>query len=80
MDLFYFPSTMECNPIVLKEALAWQMPVVMRNLPAYCGSYDDKSGVHFIDDDLGNTRSKISNILGNMKIGLAKIYEESARV
>lgn len=75
MDLFYFPSTWECSPIVLKEALSWQMPVIMRNLPAYCGTYDTMP-VHFIDDDIERTSKKIVELLPEVGIGLEKIYNE----
>jgi autotransporter strand-loop-strand O-heptosyltransferase len=79
MDLFYFPSTTECNPIVLKEAMSWQMPVLMWNLPAYCGTYDGLPLVHFIDGNLENTCSVIRRIVGRMDIGLTEIYSELVR-
>jgi len=46
MDAFYFSSKgsdgdRETNPIVLKEALSWQIPVLLRNLEVYCGMYDN---------------------------------------
>ena len=75
MDLFYFPSTMECNPIVLKEALSWQMPIMMRNLPAYCGTYDNRPNVHFISDDLDEVCGRIRRLLGETGMDLTKIYE-----
>lgn len=53
MDLFIFASLgqqgdKETNPIVLKEALGWQMPILMYNLDEYCGSYDDNANVSFL--------------------------------
>lgn len=52
MDLFLFTSLghntdRETNPIVLKEALSWQMPIIMYNLPVYCGMYDIAPNVRF---------------------------------
>jgi autotransporter strand-loop-strand O-heptosyltransferase len=40
-DIFMFNSTFECNPLVLKEAIGYQMPIYAHNLPQYCGMYDD---------------------------------------
>jgi FkbM family methyltransferase len=53
MDLFLFSSRghdtdRETNPIVLKEAISWRMPVMMYNLPVYCGMYNDAPGVTFM--------------------------------
>jgi hypothetical protein len=38
---------------VVTEALAWKMPVVMRNLGIYQGKYDNNPLVHFFDNPLG---------------------------
>jgi autotransporter strand-loop-strand O-heptosyltransferase len=40
-DVFMFNSTFECNPLVVKEAIGYQMPIFAHNLPQYCGMYDD---------------------------------------
>jgi glycosyltransferase involved in cell wall biosynthesis len=32
-DIFMFNSTWECNPLVLREAISYALPVVARNLP-----------------------------------------------
>jgi autotransporter strand-loop-strand O-heptosyltransferase len=34
-DVFMFNSTWECNPLVLREAIAHTLPIVARNLPQY---------------------------------------------
>lgn len=34
-DIFMFNSTWECNPLVLREAISYGLPVVARNLPQY---------------------------------------------
>tara|TARA_Y100001938_G_C7913246_1_gene340681 strand:- start:267 stop:722 length:456 start_codon:yes stop_codon:yes gene_type:complete len=62
-DLFYFSSKLECNPIVLKEALGWNMPILMYNLDSYCGSYDNINGVKFLNDNENDTIELIKNIL-----------------
>jgi autotransporter strand-loop-strand O-heptosyltransferase len=51
MDLFLFTSTYECNPLVVKEAMSWRLPVLMRNLPTYVGMTFDTS-VSFLTDSV----------------------------
>jgi len=61
MDALLFTSTSELAPLVVKEALAWNMPVYMRNLPIYMGEYDNEPLVTFIDDDVQATVEKLKN-------------------
>lgn len=69
MDAFYFASKgsegdYETNPIVLKEALSWQIPVLLRNLEVYCGMYNSWP-VTFLDfEDTGENKRKLLNVLG----------------
>lgn len=49
MDLFFFASKSELNPIVLKEALSWSMPVVMRQL-TNCPQYNREPLVRYYTD------------------------------
>jgi len=39
-DLFMFNSTLELNPLVLREAISYGLPIIARNLPQYAGMYD----------------------------------------
>ena len=39
-DIFMFNSTLECNPLVLKEAIGCNLPIIAHNLPQYVGIYD----------------------------------------
>ena len=34
-DVFLFNSTWECNPLVLREAISYGLPILARNLPQY---------------------------------------------
>jgi autotransporter strand-loop-strand O-heptosyltransferase len=34
-DVFMFNSTWECNPLVLREAISYRLPILSRNLPQY---------------------------------------------
>lgn len=46
-DLFYFPSLFELNPLSVKEALSYNLPVMLRNLETYNGSYDNLKHISF---------------------------------
>ncbi len=52
MDVFFFPSLRELNPLSVKEALSWDMPVLMNRIEA-CDlykKYENNKNVTFIDD------------------------------
>jgi autotransporter strand-loop-strand O-heptosyltransferase len=49
-DIFMFNSTWECNPLVLREAISHQLPIVARNLPQYEDMFTPY--LHPIDTDL----------------------------
>ena len=79
-DIFMFNSTFECNPLVLKEAIGYQMPIFAHNLPQYCGMYDDyinpieDFGVvenkHYLPIDEKNTFTKESEEFYNLILKL----------
>ena len=39
-DIFMFNSTWECNPLVLREAISYNKPIVAHNLPQYGSMFD----------------------------------------
>ena len=51
-DIFMFNSTLECNPLVLREAIEYGLPIVSRNLPQYMNMYDEC--LNPIDSDFNN--------------------------
>ena len=53
--IFMFNSTWECNPIVLREAISYHLPIIARNLPQYCGMFDNY--IYPIDTDLNNLKA-----------------------
>lgn len=55
-DIFMFNSTWECNPLVLREAIGYALPIVARNLPQYEGMFDNY--ILPIDTDLNEIKSK----------------------
>jgi hypothetical protein len=62
-DLFYFSSTLELNPLSVKEALSWKLPSLFRKLHTFLDTYDNNSLVTYIDDDLNLTKRKLLEIL-----------------
>ena len=64
-DVFMFNSTWECNPIVLREAIGYGLPIVARNLPQYAGMYDNYT--YSIDADL-ELIAKYNNITYDIKV------------
>lgn len=56
-DLFFFASkgdrnNKELNPIAIKEALEYKMPMMMFNLDVYCGKYDIYDNITYLTGDL----------------------------
>lgn len=51
VDLFVFTSTWELNPIVIKECLSWNLPILMRRLDPYLDFYDDNPLVNYLSKD-----------------------------
>lgn len=63
-DMFLFSSTYELNPLVVKEALGYDMPIIMKNLETYCGMYDNFKRITFDDmSDSLMTSNKVLEIL-----------------
>ena len=62
-DLFLFSSTYELNPIVIKEALSYNLPVITRKLNTYLNQYDDKNLKYFKNSiDLSTQFKSITNL------------------
>jgi hypothetical protein len=54
-DVFMFNSTWECNPLVLREAISYGLPIIARNLPQYVGMFDKY--IQPIDADLNTIKA-----------------------
>lgn len=68
MDVFLFTSKgtnndKETSPLVLKEAIGWGMPVLMRRLDVYCGMHDKYTNVRYISDDLNKNLEIIKSYI-----------------
>ena len=67
-DLFLFTSrgdkhNKELNPIAIKEALEFKIPMLMHNLDVYCGKYNNFENISFLTGDLELDTKKILEIL-----------------
>lgn len=49
-DVFYFSSLLELNPLCVKEAISYRLPVLMRRLETYLDQYDKNKLVIYIKD------------------------------
>jgi autotransporter strand-loop-strand O-heptosyltransferase len=74
MDVMLFPSTKECWPLAVVEALSWQVPVLMRNLPVYFGGYDSNPLITFISSDVDQTAFRLQEMLPSMSDRLLELY------
>lgn len=66
-DLFFFASkgdknNKELNPIAIKEALEFKIPMLMYNLDVYCGKYDMYDNIHYLTGDLTKDTNKLLEI------------------
>jgi hypothetical protein len=71
-DLFLFPSkgdkdNKELNPIALKEALEFKIPMLMYNLDVYCGKYDNYTNIKFLTGDIDKDIDKLLEIIKPVK-------------
>lgn len=59
-DAFYFPSLFELNPISLKEALSFGVPILVKKLH----TYDEDLPATFLTDDVIENQHLLYNVLG----------------
>jgi FkbM family methyltransferase len=67
-DLFMFPSkgdrnNKELNPIAIKEAIEYGIPMMMYNLDVYCGKYDKLPQVTFLTGDIDKDVNNMMDVL-----------------
>lgn len=58
-DVFMFNSTFECNPIVIREAISYGCKILARNLPQYCGMFDE----YITPIDTPNLKQQLERVL-----------------
>lgn len=75
-DLFLFTSKFELNPLALKEAMVYDLPILMFNLKTYCGEYDNVDTVNFLSGDIGKDVSLVRKTL-NLKVEQTNLSKDS---
>jgi len=70
MDVFLFTSRgtandKETSPLVIREAIGWDLPLLMYNLPVYCGMYDKYKNVTWLENDVVENLDKIKSFVLN---------------
>lgn len=68
MDVFLFTSKgtthdKETNPLVVREAIGWNLPILMYNLPVYCGMYDIYKNITWLESDFYKNLNKIKKLI-----------------
>lgn len=64
-NLLLFTSKHELNPLVIKESLSYDLPVLMFNLDTYHGSYNDVENISFLTGDLDVDSKNILNLISD---------------
>ena len=67
-DLIIFPSIelfndKETSPLVIKEAISWESPLLFRNLPVYVDMYQESNNIIFMKDNFSQNLELIAKIL-----------------
>lgn len=73
-DIFLFTSRgfkydKELNPLVIKEAIASELPQLLFPLDVYCGKYDDNPWVTYLDGDINKDVEILKNMITEIKSG-----------
>jgi FkbM family methyltransferase len=66
MDVFLFTSKgtikdKETSPLVIREAIGWNIPSLLYNLPVYCGMYDKYPNLNWLTPDFENNLKLIKD-------------------
>jgi autotransporter strand-loop-strand O-heptosyltransferase len=74
-DMFMFNSTWECNPLVLREAIGYGLPIIARNLPQYRDMFTDY--LQPIDTDLNTIEADYEIPIDNTTSCFAIAHQEA---
>jgi autotransporter strand-loop-strand O-heptosyltransferase len=70
--VFMFNSTIECNPLALREAISYNLPIIAHNLPCYGSMFDEY--IQPIDTDLDTIEANYITPTDNTSEIFAKKY------
>ena len=73
MDVFLFTSKgttqdKETSPLVIREAIGWNIPSLLYNLPVYCGMYDKYTNLNWLSDDFESNLKLIKDRIKNYNV------------
>ena len=74
-DIFMFNSTWECNPLVLREAISYGLPIIARNLPQYGDMFTKY--IQPIDTDLNTIEANYEIPTDNTTLIFGLRHEEA---
>jgi len=77
-DLFMFNSTLECNPLVLREAISFGLKILTRNLEQYMDMFTPY--ITEIDGDVNSIKYKLISLLYSDKSYFIEDQSESFRI
>jgi hypothetical protein len=62
-DAFLFPSVLELNPLCVKEAMEYSLPIMLFQLDSYCGKYENIEGIHSLSGNASKDSQNLKSIL-----------------
>ena len=82
MDVFLFTSRgtandKETSPLVIREAIGWDLPILMYNLPVYCGMYDKYKNITWLEKEFGKNLDKIKSFIINKESLPKELFDVS---
>jgi autotransporter strand-loop-strand O-heptosyltransferase len=72
-DVFMFNSTWECNPLVLREAIGYGLPILARNLPQYKNMFTE----YITDLDPFKMKNQLGMLLNSEYINRSRFDNQS---
>jgi len=74
-DLLVHPSILELNPLVVKEATSYNLPVYLFNLPTYDNMYDSYKNIKYLTKDIDKDAQRILDNFNIKRIDDNDLFE-----
>jgi FkbM family methyltransferase len=80
MDVFLFTSRgtandKETSPLVIREAIGWNLPLVLYNLPVYCGMYDKYKNITWLKQSEEDNLQIIKSFLPSTSSSSSSLFK-----
>ena len=80
MDVFLFTSRgtandKETSPLVIREAIGWDLPLVLYNLPVYCGMYDKYKNITWLKQSEEDNLQIIKSFLPSTSSSSSSLFK-----